>query len=186
MSAPDTTTEAHVPDPNEGDAPTTPVTEPPVTEPPVTEPARATEPAPAPEPAAAGGPAIPSKTKNAIIAGGIGLAVGFGLLGFGAGYVVGDSGSSTTQQQFPGGGNGQFPGGGMNGGGLNGGGMNGGGMNGQMPGGGNGQFPGGGNGQMPGGTQNGQTPGQQNGQTPGGQVPGGQTAAPTQTQSQTS
>ncbi|MDF3280697.1 MULTISPECIES: hypothetical protein [unclassified Gordonia (in: high G+C Gram-positive bacteria)] len=166
MSAPDTTTQAHVPDPNEGDAPTIPVSRP----------APATEPAAAAQPAAAGGPGIPSKTKNAIIAGGIGLAVGFGLLGFGAGYVVGDSGSSTTQQQFPGGGNGQFPGGGTNGGG-----MNGGGMNGQMPGGGNGQFPGGGNGQMPGGTQNGQTPGQQNGQTPGGQ-----TAAPTQTQSQTS
>ncbi|WP_244332657.1 hypothetical protein [Gordonia polyisoprenivorans] len=140
-----------MPDPNEGDAPTTPVTQP----------APATEPAAAAQPAAAGGQAIPSKTKNAIIAGGIGLAVGFGLLGFGAGYVVGDSGSSTTQQQFPGGGNGQFPGGGMNGGG----------MNGQLPGGGGGQLPGQQNGQIPNGPQVGQTP-------------NGQTAAPTQSQPQ--
>ncbi|MGW0039114.1 hypothetical protein [Gordonia sp. NPDC003376] len=123
-------------------------------------------------PAGAPRPGTPDKTRNAIIAGGIGLAVGFGLLGFGAGYVVGDSGSSQTTQQSPFGGGGQMPGGNMNGG-TNGGGMgqmpgngqvpggnmNGGNMNGGgMSGGGMGQMPGMGNGQMPGQGQNGQTP----------------------------
>ena len=46
---------------------------------------------------------VPPKVKNAIIAGGIGLAVGFGLLGFGAGYVVGhDNSTGQSQMRGPG------------------------------------------------------------------------------------
>jgi hypothetical protein len=101
---------------------------------------------------------VSDKVRNAVIAGGIGVAVVFGLIGFGAGYVVGDSSSSN-----------QGPGMNMQrGGGFGGpGGFN------QMP---DGQ---GGMGQMPG--QQGQMPGQQ-GQLPGqqGQLPGqeGQTMTP--------
>ena len=128
------------------------------------------------EPVTAGSAArqVPPKVKNAIIAGGIGLAVGFGLLGFGAGYVVGhDNSSGQSQMGGPGGNGGGMPG--MNGGGMgqtgggmgqNGGGMgqNGGGM------GSNGQSPFGQQGQAPNG-QTGQLP---NGQAPTGQLPGGQ------------
>ncbi|WP_262365603.1 hypothetical protein [Gordonia sp. OPL2] len=110
-------------------------------------------------------PAASDKMRNAVIAGGIGVAVVAAGLGFGAGYVVGDSSSSTTQgpgSNMPGGMNGQMPGG-QGGMGQMPGGQ--GGM-GQMPGGQggmNGQMPGGQQGQMPG--QQGQTPGQQEGQT---------------------
>ncbi|WP_267615453.1 hypothetical protein [Gordonia bronchialis] len=96
-----------------------------------------------------GGVTLAPKVKNAIIAGGVGIAVLGGLLGFGAGYIVGDSSSSTTNQMRggPGGMNGQMPGG----------------MNGQMPNGRNGMGgPGGMNGQM--GPQ-GQMPPGMNGQT---------------------
>lgn len=71
------------------------------------------------EPVTAGsaGQQVPPKVKNAIIAGGIGLAVGFGLLGFGAGYVVGhDNSSGQSQMGGPGGNGGGMPG--MNGGGM--------------------------------------------------------------------
>ncbi|AZG46199.1 hypothetical protein [Gordonia insulae] len=107
---------------------------------------------------------VSDKVRNAVIAGGIGIAVVFGLLGFGAGYVAGGSSSSN-----------QGPGMNMPGGGMSGGGM-GGGM-GQMPGGSGQPGQGGGMGQVPGGAQGGM------GQMPGGQQ--GQTAptqtAPTQT-----
>ncbi|MFW0783184.1 hypothetical protein AAFP35_01565 [Gordonia sp. CPCC 206044] len=144
-----------------------------------------------PQPVAETGNGVTDKVRNAVIAGGIGIAVVFALIGFGVGYVVGDSGSSSDQgpgMNMQGGGMG--PGGAMGSGGQ-------GGM-GQMPmpggQGGMGQMPmpggQGGMGQMPmpgqGGT--GQVPDQQ-GQMPGqqGQVPGqqgqtqqnpGQTAAP--------
>ncbi|MDY6811664.1 MAG: hypothetical protein SW127_22090 [Actinomycetota bacterium] len=94
---------------------------------------------------------VSDKVRNAVIAGGIGVAVVFGLIGFGAGYVVGDSSSN------------QGPGMNMQrGGGFGPGGQGG---FGQMP---DGQ---GGMGQMPG--QPGQVPGQ-------GQLPGqdGQTTTP--------
>ena len=58
-----------------------------------------------------GGATLAPKVKNAIIAGGIGIAVLGGLLGFGAGYIVGDS-SSSNSNQMPGGRggmNGQMP-----------------------------------------------------------------------------
>ena len=114
------------------------------------------------EPVTAGSAAhqVPPKVKNAIIAGGIGLAVGFGLLGFGAGYVVGhDNSSGQSQIGGPGGNGGGMPG--MNGGGM---GQNGAGMgnNGQPPFGQHGQSPNGQTGQLP------------NGQAPTGQLPGGQ------------
>ncbi|MGV9826937.1 hypothetical protein [Gordonia sp. NPDC003429] len=114
------------------------------------------------QPGPAGFGPVSAKLKNAIIAGGIGLAVGFGLLGFGAGYVVGHENSSGSQNSWQ-------RGPGMNGGPR----MNGGpGMDGQLPGGSNGQMP-----QMPGMGQNGQTP---NGQNP--QAPTQNPQAPTQTQ----
>lgn len=119
---------------------------------------RGTEPpTPSAAPAAS---AASDKMRNAVIAGGIGVAVVAAGLGFGAGYVVGDSSSSTTQgpgMNMPGGMNGQMPGG-QGGMGQMPGGQ--GGMNGQMPGGQQGQMPGG---QMP--------PGQQ-GQAPGQTAPG--------------
>ncbi|MFT4044275.1 MAG: hypothetical protein QM673_14050 [Gordonia sp. (in: high G+C Gram-positive bacteria)] len=63
---------------------------------------------------APGSARTPASLKNTIIAGGIGLAVGFGLLGFGAGYFVGHD-SSNQQNSF------QHGPGGMNGGpGMNG------------------------------------------------------------------
>ncbi|MGV9478936.1 hypothetical protein [Gordonia aichiensis] len=110
---------------------------------------------------------VPPKVKNAIIAGGVGLAVGFGLLGFGAGYVVGhDNSSGQNQMRGPGMNGGGMPG--MNGGQMPG--MNGGaGQNGQSPFGGPGQQS---DGQAPNGqAPNGQAP---NGQAPNGQVPDGQ------------
>ncbi|MFW0794169.1 hypothetical protein AAFP30_10185 [Gordonia sp. CPCC 205515] len=122
---------------------------------------------------------VSDKLRNAIIAGGIGVAVVFGLLGFGAGYLVGDSSSNSNQG----------PGMNMQRGGM-------GGMN-QMPGGqgGMGQMPGGSGGttQMPGqGQQGQQMPGQGGmgqmpmpGQGGMGQMPGqgqqGQQQVPGQT-----
>ncbi|NDZ95036.1 hypothetical protein G3I13_07450 [Streptomyces sp. SID6673] len=111
---------------------------------------------------------VTDKLRNAVIAGGIGIAVVFALIGFGAGYFAGNSSSS---DQGPGM---NMPGGTMPGGGMGSGGQ--GGM-GQMPG-GQGQMPGGqsgqgGMGQMPGGQGGmGQMPGGQGGM---GQMPGGQT-----------
>ncbi|MCH5644067.1 hypothetical protein [Gordonia sp. ABSL49_1] len=106
-----------------------------------------TEPAPVTpqptEPVDRGGVNLPSKVKNAIVAGGVGIAVLAGLLGFGAGYIVGDNSSSNSNQM-----NGPGGRGGMNGQ------MGPGGMNGQM---GPGQMPNGqmGPGQMPNGQQSG-------------------------------
>ncbi|MGC5255973.1 hypothetical protein ACPXCG_06435 [Gordonia sp. DT218] len=118
---------------------------------------------------------VTDKLRNAVIAGGIGIAVVFALIGFGAGYFAGNSSSSN---QGPGmnmqGGN--MPGGGMPGGGMPGGmGSGGQGGMGQMPGGSSGQ---GGMGQMPGGStgQGGQT-----GQGGMGQMPGGSTGQGGQT-----
>ncbi|MGC4962879.1 hypothetical protein [Gordonia sp. DT101] len=126
---------------------------------------------------------VTDKLRNAVIAGGIGIAVVFALIGFGAGYFAGNSSSSN---QGPGmnmqGGNmpgGNMPGGGMPGGGMPGGmGSGGQGGMGQMPGGSSGQ---GGMGQMPGGStgQGGQTGQGGMGQMPGQQGQPGQTA-PTQ------
>lgn len=129
---------------------------------------------PAPYPSAQQG--LSARVKNAIIAGGVGLAVVFGLLGFGAGYIVGDH-SSSQSTMMPGGG---FNGGGFSGGGMNGGGMNGGpgmgGMNGGpgMGGGTNGQLPGqSGSGSAGSGSGAGQLPGQSGSGSAGQQTPGG-------------
>ncbi|MEE4022118.1 hypothetical protein V1Y59_03420 [Gordonia sp. PKS22-38] len=99
---------------------------------------------------------VTDKVRNAVIAGGIGIAAVFGLVGFGAGYVVADSTSD------------QGPGMNMQRGGM--GGPGGAGGYGQMPPGGSGGF-----GQMPG--QQGQMPGQMPGQQPG-QIPDQQSQVP--------
>ncbi len=194
MSAP--TTGEHSPNPEYPTSPENPTAENPTTEYP-----RAEQPAGglagwqaetprAADPAQPRADQVPPKVKNAIIAGGIGLAVGFGLLGFGAGYVVGhDNSSGQNQMRGPGMNGGGMPG--MNGGGMNGGqmpGMNGGtGQNGQLPFGQNGQLPNGQQGQIPNGQQ-GQTPNGQmpNGQTPNGQAPNGQQGQTGQAGTQTS
>lgn len=114
--------------------------------------------------AATAASAASDKMRNAVIAGGIGVAVVAAGLGFGAGYVVGDSSSSTTQgpgMNMPGGMNGQMPGG-QGGMGQMPGGQ--GGMNGQMPG---GQMPPGQQGQAPGQTAPGTGSSTQSGQSTG-------------------
>jgi hypothetical protein len=120
-------------------------------------------------------------TRNTLIAGGIGVAAAFALLGFGAGYVAGDGGSSgggPGMSQNGGGPGGNMQGGNMQGGNMQGGGQTGsqngmqGGMNG-MPGqNGMGGGPGGMQGGIPGQNQTGQN---QTGQSQTGQNQTGQT-----------